>query len=154
MTITVSGQFTIRVSGVNLDVYNSFVQGCTRGVHSAEAPKVEPPATSSTPNRSLTMTESADGKEVYTSSSARRRPQEPAKLPGAIPVAQPVPAEKVEEEDDLEATAPQGTPCQRAGCKVTFVSDEENRKGDGPGTKCVYHPGVVRAPGPCMPSIH
>ena len=100
------------------------------------------------------MTESADGKEVYTSSSARSRPQEPAKLSATIPVAQPAPVEKVEEVDDLEATVPKGAPCQRAGCKVTFVSDEENRIGDGPGTKCVYHPGVVSEPGPCVPLIH
>lgn len=100
------------------------------------------------------MTESADGKEVYTSSSARRRPQEPAKPSAAISVAQPVSAEKVEEEDDLAAAVPKGTPCQRAGCKVAFVSDEENRIGDGPGTKCVYHSGAVREPSPCIPSIH
>jgi hypothetical protein len=123
-------------------------------VHSTEAPKVEPSATSSKPNRSLTMTESADGKEVYTSSSVRSRPQELAKPSAPIPVAQPVPAEKVEEGDDLEATVPNGTPCQRAGCKVSFVSDEENRIGDGSGTKCVYHPGAVRESGPCIPLIH
>ena len=154
MAITVSGLFTIRVVGVNLDVHNSSAQGCTRGVHCVEAPKVEPSATSSTPNRSLTMTESADGKEVYTSPSARIRPQEPAKLSAASPVAQPASSEKVEEEDDLEATVPKGTSCQRAGCKVTFVSHEENRIGDGPGAKCVYHPGAVREPGPCIPLIH
>jgi hypothetical protein len=154
MAIAVSGRFTIRVFGVNLGVHNSFVQGCTRGVHSVEAPKVEPSATSSTPSRSLTMTESADGKEVYTSSSARSRPQEPAKLPAATSVAPPVSAEKVEEEDDLGATVPEGTPCQRAGCMVTFVNDAENRIGDGSGTKCVYHPGAVREPGPCIPLIH
>ena len=118
-------------------------------MHSVEAPKVEPPAISSTPNRSLTLTESADGKEVYISSSARRPPQEPAaKLSAATPVAQPASAEVVEEEDDLEATVSKGAPCQRAGCKVTFVSDEDNRIGDGPGTKCVYHSGAVREPGP------
>jgi hypothetical protein len=104
------------------------------------------------------MTESADGKEVYTSSSARTRPQESVKPSAAIPVSQPsaqlVSAEKVEEEDDLKAAVPKGTPCQRAGCKVTFVSDEENRTGDGPGTKCVYHPGAVREPSPWIPSIH
>jgi hypothetical protein len=154
MAIAVSGQFTIRVFEVIVVVHNSFVQGCTRGVHSVEAPKVEPSATSSTPNRSLTMTESADGKEVYTSSSVRSRPQEPAKLSASVPVAQPVSAEKVEEVDDLEATVPSGTPCQRAGCKVAFVSDEENRIGDGPGTKCVYHSGAVRESGPCIPLIH
>jgi CHORD len=118
-------------------------------VHSAEAIKVEPSGTSSTPNRSLTMTESADGKEVYTSSSARSRSQQPAKI-SATPVAPPVPTKKVEEADDLKAIVPEGTPCQRAGCKVTFVSDEENRTGDGPGTKCVYHPEAVRTPSPCM----
>jgi hypothetical protein len=96
------------------------------------------------------MTESADGKEVYTSSSARSRPQEPAKISAATPIAPPVPTKKVEEEDDLEAIVPEGTPCQRAGCKVTFVSDEENRTGDGPGAKCVYHPGAVRVPSPCI----
>jgi hypothetical protein len=100
------------------------------------------------------MTESADGKDVYTSSSARSRPQEPAKLSAAVPVAPPVSVEKVEEEDDLDATVPNGTPCQRAGCKVAFVSDEENRIGDGPGTKCVYHSGAVREPGPCKPLMH
>jgi hypothetical protein len=100
------------------------------------------------------MTESADGKEVYTSSSVRSRPQEPAKPSATISVAQPVSAEKVEEEDDLKATVPNGTPCQRGGCKVAFVSDEENRIGNGPGTKCVYHPGAVREPGPCIPLIH
>ena len=101
------------------------------------------------------MTESADGKEVYTSPSARSRPQEPtAKLSASVPVAQPASVEKVEEEDDLEATVPKGAPCQRAGCKVTFVSDEENRIGDGSGTKCVYHSGAVREPGPCKPLIH
>ena len=156
MAITVGGQFKIRVFGVIFDVHGSSAQGCTRGVHSVEAPKVQPSATSSTPNRSLTMTESADGKEVYTSPSARIRPQEPAKLPAASPVAQPASSEKekVEEEYDLEATVPKGTPCQRAGCKVTFVSDEENRIGDGPGTKCVYHSGAVREPGPCIPLMH
>jgi len=127
------------------------IAGCTRGVHSDEAPKVEPSVMSSTPNGSLTMTESADGKEVYTSSPARNRPQGPAKLSAASPVAPPVSIEKVEEEDDLEAIVPNGTPCQRAGCKVTFVSDEENRSGDGLGAKCVYHPGAVRVPTPCVP---
>lgn len=143
-----SGQ--LFASGAKFDILNPIVQGCTRGVHSDEAPKVEPPAKSSTPNKSLTMTESADGKEVYTSSPARSRPQEPARLSPASPVAPPVPIKKVEEEDDLEAIVPNGTPCQRAGCKVTFVSDEENRRGDGPGAKCVYHPGAVRVPTPCV----
>jgi len=119
------------------------IPGCTRGVHSADAPKVEPSGTSSTPNRSLTMTETADGKEVYTTSSTRRQPRKPAERSAAIPTAPSAPPTKqVEDEDDLEAAVPQGATCKRAGCKVTFVSNEENRIGDGPGTKCVYHPGA------------
>lgn len=149
MAIAVSRQLRFTFLA-NLDFHNHFIQGCTRGVHSAEAIKVEPSGTSSTPNRSLTMTESADGKEVYTSSSVRSRPQQPAKTSAATPIAPPVPTKKVEEEDDLEAIVPEGTSCQRAGCKVAFVSDEENRIGDGPGTKCVYHPGAVRMPSPCI----
>jgi len=97
-------------------------------------------------------TESADGKEVYTMLSTRSQPQKPAESSAAIPIVQPAPIkEVVEDEDDLEATVPHGTTCKRAGCKVPFVSDEENRIGDGPGTKCVYHPGTVRAPVPCIP---
>ena len=92
------------------------------------------------------MTESADGKEVYTTPSIR---SQPPKSPAAIP---PASTKKVEvDEDDLEATVPHGTACKRAGCKVTFVSDEENRIGDGPGTKCVHHPGAVRVPVPYVP---
>jgi len=125
------------------------MQGCTRGVHSVDAPKVEPSGTS-TPNNSLKMTETVDGKEVYTS-SARSRPQKPAERSKAIPTAPPAPTKKVEEEDDLDATVPPGTACKRAACKVTFVSNDENRIGDGPGTKCVYHPGAVSVLVPYTP---
>ncbi|KAI0006060.1 HSP20-like chaperone [Russula compacta] len=118
------------------------IAGCTRAVHSADAPKVEPTAASSTPDRSLTMTKSADGKEVYTTSSVRTQPQKPAEHSATIPIAPPASAKEVEEEDDSEAIVPSGTACKRAGCKVTFVSDDENRTGNGPGTKCIYHPGA------------
>ena len=91
------------------------------------------------------MTESADGKEVYTT-SARGQRQQPAERPAALPVAPPAAPKQAEEEDDLDAVVPNGTSCKRAGCKVTFVGNEENRTGDGPGTKCLYHPGVVRMP--------
>ena len=64
--------------------------------------------------------------------------------PAVVPVAPPAPTKQIEEEDDLQAIVPQGAPCKRVGCKVTFVSNEKNRVGDGPGTKCVYHPGAVR----------
>jgi hypothetical protein len=120
-------------------------------VHSADAPKVEPSG-ASTPSRPLMKTESADGKEVYTTLSTRSRPQKPAESSAAMPIVKPAPIKEVEEEeDDLETTVPYGTTCKRAGCKLTFVSNEENRIGDGPGTKCVHHPGTVRAPVPCIP---
>ncbi|KAI9510890.1 HSP20-like chaperone [Russula earlei] len=119
------------------------IAGCTRGVHSVDRPKAEPSGTSSAPqSRSLTMTESADGKEVYTTTSARARPQRPVEREAATRAAPPVPAKEVEEGDDLEAVVPEGTACKRAGCNVAFVGDEENRIGDGPGTRCLYHPGA------------
>ncbi|KAJ3726371.1 hypothetical protein DFJ43DRAFT_1002321 [Lentinula guzmanii] len=45
-----------------------------------------------------------------------------------------------EEEDDLSVKIATGTPCRRNGCSTTFISDEENRYGDGDGTHCNYHP--------------
>jgi len=33
-----------------------------------------------------------------------------------------------------------GTSCKRQGCSAVFVSDAENRQGDGPGITCAYHP--------------
>lgn len=91
------------------------------------------------------MTETADGKEVYTTSSALSRPQKPTEHAATIPAAPPASNKEPEKaEDDPDAVVPPGTVCKRAGCKVTFVSDEENRNGDGPGTKCVYHSGAVR----------
>lgn len=118
------------------------MQGCTRGVHSVDVPKVEPSATS-TPNKPPKMTGTVDGKEVYTTSSARSRPQKPAERSEAIPTAPPVSAKEAEDEDDLDATVPPGTACKRVGCKALFVSNDENRIGDGPGTKCIHHPGAV-----------
>ncbi|KAH9981266.1 HSP20-like chaperone [Lactifluus volemus] len=118
--------------------FDEFMAIAVRSTHSY-APKVEPLRTSSTPNKSLTVTESADGKEVYTTSTAR---SQPTQRPAVAPVASPAPTQQIEEEEDLQAFVPQGAPCKRAGCKVNFASNEENRVGDGPGTKCVYHPGA------------
>ncbi len=95
------------------------------------------------------MTETADGKEVYTTPSALNRPQKPT---AAIPAMPPAPTKQAEvDEDDLDAVVPEGTACRRAGCRLTFVADEENRIGEGPGTKCVYHPGAVRTSISCVP---
>ena len=118
----------------------SLVQGCTRGVHTEDTPKVDPQAAPRTQNKSLTMTETSDGKEVYTTTSTPR-PQAPTERAAAIP-AMPNNEAKVDE-DDANAVVPPGTTCKRTGCKASFVSNEENRNGDGPGTKCLYHPGAV-----------
>jgi hypothetical protein len=56
--------------------------------------------------------------------------------------AAPVPI--IEEEDDLDVVVKEGAPCRRTGCDVKFVSDAENRVGDGEGTVCTYHPSPVR----------
>lgn len=91
------------------------------------------------------MTETADGKEVYTTRSAPGQPQKPTERTAAIPAALPASNKEAEaDEDDLDTVVPPGTVCKRLGCKVTFVSNEENRNGDGTGTKCVHHPGAVR----------
>ena len=128
-----------------LYVYKLLAQGCTRGLHTEDAPKVEPQGAPPTQNQSHTMTKTEDGKEVYTTASAPTRPQKPTERTAAIPAAPPASIKEAEaDKDDPDVVAPPGTACKRAGCKVTFVSDEENRNGDGPGTKCLYHPGAVR----------
>ena len=67
----------------------------------------------------------------------------PARVPPAKPRT-PVPPPPVkEDEDDLDAEVTPGTRCKRKGCGVDFVSNEENRLGDGEGTICTYHPGDV-----------
>jgi hypothetical protein len=86
------------------------------------------------------MTETADGKEVYTTASTPR-PQKPTERAAAIPAAPNNEAKA--DEDDTDAVVPPGTACKRVGCKVSFVSNEENRNGDGPGTMCLHHPGAV-----------
>ena len=128
-----------------LYAYKLLAQGCTRGLHTEDTPKVEPQGAPPTQNKSVTMTKTEDGKEVYTTASTPTRPQKPTERATAIPVEPPTPIKEAEaDEDDPDAVAPPGTACKRAGCKVTFVSNEENRNGDGPGTKCIYHPGAVR----------
>ncbi|KAJ6608592.1 HSP20-like chaperone [Mycena sp. CBHHK59/15] len=109
------------------------IPGCTQTErHTNEAPQVEAPKQSSSAN--LTMTESGSGgKEVYTSSNATSKRIEPV----ATAVVRPT---IVEEEDDLNIPVSAGTPCKHKGCGIAFVSDEVNRKGDGEGTICTYHP--------------
>jgi hypothetical protein len=87
------------------------------------------------------MTGSSGGKEVYsTRTVASTALQENPPPVTSTPVAPPV-----EEADDLDIPVKTGTACKRKGCGTVFVSDEVNRKGDGPGTVCTYHPSPVRS---------
>ncbi|KAJ4488480.1 HSP20-like chaperone [Lentinula aciculospora] len=63
----------------------------------------------------------------------------PTAVVKAIP-APPLLSPPVEEEDDLSVMITPGTRCRRKGCNVTFISDEENRVGNGEGSRCTYHP--------------
>lgn len=84
------------------------------------------------------MTEAgSDGKEVYSSNNA------PSQRIEAVATAVVRPT-VIEEEDDLNIPVSVGTACKHKGCSVEFVSDEVNRKGDGEGTVCTYHPSPVR----------
>ena len=56
----------------------------------------------------------------------------------------PPPVPVVEDEDDVEVAVEPGTKCLRAGCKHSFVSQEESR-GEGAQSKCIYHPKPVSA---------
>ncbi|KAF9453268.1 chord-domain-containing protein [Macrolepiota fuliginosa MF-IS2] len=109
------------------------IPGCTEvDGHTSEAPKAPESKISSTTTFSV-MESSADG-ETYSTTGAAA----PKTLSQADPEpVQPAPA--VEEEDDPTVPVAPGTQCKRKGCGVLFVSNEENRGGDGPGTICVYH---------------
>ncbi|KII88667.1 hypothetical protein PLICRDRAFT_41870 [Plicaturopsis crispa FD-325 SS-3] len=112
------------------------IPGCTKGTHTDEKPQVEAPKPS--PNETLTVAEVVGGKEVYTSGNGGISAKSP---PAASAIsATPKPAPIVEEEEDLDVTVKPGTTCRHKGCGVAFVSDEINRKGDGEGTVCTYHP--------------
>ncbi|RDB20947.1 Cysteine and histidine-rich domain-containing protein [Hypsizygus marmoreus] len=106
------------------------IRGCTEAErHSDETPKVDAPNPSSA--TIFALSDSSSSKEVYSSSERlTTRSASPA----------PTPAPAIEEEDDLNVTVNPGTLCRRNGCKTAFVSDDVNRKGDGEGTICTYHP--------------
>ncbi|KAJ7093245.1 HSP20-like chaperone [Mycena epipterygia] len=110
------------------------IPGCTQTErHTDEAPKVEAPKPGSS-SANLTMTETGSGgKEVYSSNNA------PSQRIEAVATAVVRPT-VIEEEDDLNIPVSVGTACKHKGCGVGFVSDEVNRKGDGEGTVCTYHP--------------
>lgn len=116
--------------------------------------KEEPPKVAQNTTPDVKMTESSDGKETYTNTSAvplTTTPSVPTSAPApAITTTTVTPAPVPEIEDDLDAPVPPGTKCKHNGCSVEFVSDEENRKGDGEGATCMYHPQNVRLPSHVM----
>ncbi|EIM90554.1 uncharacterized protein STEHIDRAFT_50891 [Stereum hirsutum FP-91666 SS1] len=106
--------------------------------HSAEPVKEEAPKVPSSTTSDAKLTESSNGKETYSNTSAVP-PTASAPAP-AIATATAPPAPIPEVEDDLDAPVPPGTKCKHNGCDIEYVSDEENRKGDGEGAICTYHP--------------
>lgn len=90
------------------------------------------------------MTQTQDGKEVYTATSSAAKRQAPSAPIAASSGPTRAPPRPVEEEEDLDAPVTPGTKCRHNGCKANFISDEESRRGEGPGTVCTYHPAAVR----------
>lgn len=119
-------------------------KGCEVGAHADAVPQevtsqVPKPAATS---RILTVTESKEGKEVFQVSGARTLQPQASAL-ARTPV-ESVPPSFLEEEDDPNVAVAPGTECRRKGCTVNFVSDADNRVGNGEGTVCTYHPAPVR----------
>ena len=90
------------------------------------------------------MSLDAEGKEVFTTRGASKPAASTPASNTAVDATSAPPPPVVEEEDDLSVSVAPGTVCKRKGCGVAFVSNEENRIGDGEGTVCVYHPMPVR----------
>ncbi|KZT68176.1 chord-domain-containing protein [Daedalea quercina L-15889] len=110
------------------------IPGCTNGPHSDAAPKSDTAKSSAGATSNLKMTETqAGGKETYSTTLA------PQQIASAAP-APVAPEPEQEEEDDLDAPVSPGTKCKHNGCKTVFESEEVNRRGDGPGATCTYHP--------------
>jgi len=84
------------------------------------------------------METNADGQEVYSTPGPGRNGATPQTL-NIDSIAAVPPLLYVEEVDDISVQVDVDTPCQRRGCNVKFVSNEENRLGDGEGTVCTYH---------------
>lgn len=131
----------VRTHNLQVEVKLTKVQGCGKGPHLPTPEK--PPKELSKPSIPLDLPLSSEGgTEVFASG-----PSVPKSI--SQPSTTPKPANTnpafVEEEDDSTVDITPGTQCRRNGCKVEFVSNEENRHGDGDGTVCTYHPGAVSA---------
>lgn len=113
------------------------LQGCTNGPHSDAVPKTDAAKPSTNTNIKVTETQ-AGGKETFSTTLA------PQQIALSTRLSKPLaPEPEQEEEDDLDAPVTLGTKCKRNGCKSVYESDEMNRKGDGPGATCTYHPKAV-----------
>ncbi|KAH8106764.1 HSP20-like chaperone [Cristinia sonorae] len=108
------------------------IPGCATGSHSSKVPQVDAPKPKESTN--IKVTESKDGKEVYTTT-----PLVVATPPSIAGPREPAPPPE-EEEDDLSVPVKVGTSCKRKGCGKSFVSDEVSRSGEGDEATCVYHP--------------
>lgn len=104
-------------------------------MHTDETPQIEAPKSASSPD--LKVIDTPLGSTLGSADSNAPNPM------AASPMAPAPPAPVTEVEDDPSILVKAGTPCQRKGCGVTFVSDEVNRIGDGEGTVCTYHPAPV-----------
>ncbi|TFK42718.1 HSP20-like chaperone [Crucibulum laeve] len=115
------------------------VPGCTEvSGHTTNVPKVEAPTPSASTSFTSVSSVDLDGKETYGSNV--HKPPASSFLTTLSPERHETPVPLVEEEDDLNVAVKPGTLCRRKGCGVSFISDEINRKDDGEGTICTYHP--------------
>jgi hypothetical protein len=113
-------------------------QGCARGSHTDEVPKLAPPVSKGITN--VVETESNHHQATFVPIQ-NSTPVRPAPANGA-PAEVKTPSVR-EEEDDVTVPVDPGTICRRKGCGAAFVSDSVNRLGDGEGTVCTYHPSDV-----------
>ncbi|KAF8797898.1 chord-domain-containing protein [Phlegmacium glaucopus] len=114
------------------------ISGCTEAETHSDA-QVQSPSKLQSIDHNITAEQTADGKELF-----QVKPQSDAVPPsnGGAPATTAMPATPVPvlELDDLNKEVAVGTVCRRKGCGITFVSNEVNRRGDGEGTVCSYHP--------------
>ena len=113
--------------------FSMLSQGCLKGSHTEHVP-TQPAATKVPPSISLKQVASNAGRETYSIQNTLP-PKDTASH-----AARPKPAPLVIEDDDPAIPVEVGITCKRKGCFTIFVSDEENRTGEGEGTICMYHP--------------
>ncbi|KAL0578137.1 hypothetical protein V5O48_003842 [Marasmius crinis-equi] len=115
------------------------IPGCAEtDSHTSEPPEGDPsPSVSSSASQQNTVTRE---EKPVTASEPPKISSTPAIMINQEPPSALPPPPLIEEEDDPDVAVEPGTPCKRKGCNTTFVSDEVSRKGDGDGSRCIYHP--------------